>query len=172
MDGWPCEDQRSVPIETVTIKPRVQTVTFRSGQQIRIGKKSVQVVVRGILGPSGPQGLQGIPGSAGTPRIEVPFSFGDATPAELFGSLAGKLIQRITVFIETAFDGENPSLTIGDADNPTLLMDALENNLSEEAAYQVTPNFFYESDTQIYLFITPGLGSSQGSGLVVIETQT
>jgi hypothetical protein len=45
-----------VPIETVTIRPKVQTVTFRSGPQIRIEKKDVHVVVRGIRGPSGPAG--------------------------------------------------------------------------------------------------------------------
>lgn len=161
-----------MPIETVTIEPRVQTVTFLSGQQITIEKKDVQVVVRGIVGPSGPQGIQGLPGSAGTPRIEISFSFGDATPAELFIAVAGKLIERITIFIETAFDGLTPTLTIGDEDNPSLLMDSFENNPSEEAAYQVTPNFFYESDTQILLFISPGLGASQGSGLVVVEMQT
>lgn len=45
-----------MPIETVTIKPKKQIVTFRSGQQITIEKKAVQVVVRGIQGPSGPAG--------------------------------------------------------------------------------------------------------------------
>lgn len=161
-----------MPVETVTVKPRIQIVTFLSGQQVTIERKDVQVVVRGTLGPSGPQGLQGTPGSAGTPRIEVPFSFGDATPGQLFTALAGKLIERITIFIETAFDGESPLLTIGDEDDTALLMSSLENNPSEEAAYQVTPNLLYETDTQVLLFITPGLGSSQGSGLVVVEMQT
>jgi hypothetical protein len=45
-----------VPIETVTLKPKVQTVTFLSGQQITIEKKNVHVVVRGTQGPSGPPG--------------------------------------------------------------------------------------------------------------------
>lgn len=161
-----------MPVETITIKPKVQTVTFLSGQQITIEKKDVQVVVRGVQGPSGPQGLQGTPGSAGTPRIEVFFSFGDATPANLFIAAAGKLIERITVFIETVFDGSSPFLTIGDEDNSAMLMDSSENNPSEEAAYQVTPNLYYETDMQVLLFISPGLGASQGSGLVVIEMQT
>lgn len=161
-----------MPVETVTIQPKKQIVTFRSGQQITIEKKDVQVVIRGIQGPSGPQGLQGIPGSAGTPRIEIPFSFGDATPTDLFMAVAGKLIERIAIFIETPFDGETPSLTIGDGDNPALLMNSFENNPSEEAAYQVTPNLYYETDMQVLLFISPGLGASQGSGLVVVEMQT
>ena len=45
-----------MPVETVTIKPRIRTITFRSGPQITIEKKDVQVVVRGIQGPSGPPG--------------------------------------------------------------------------------------------------------------------
>jgi hypothetical protein len=152
----------------VTLKPT--TVTVKStGQKIVVSSPKVQIVTVGKIGPSGPQGIQG---SAGTPRVEIPFSFGDATPLVLFTAIAGKLIQRITVFIETTLDGESPTLTIGDEDNPTLLMDSSENNPSEEAAYQVTPNLFYELDTQVLLFISPGLGASQGSGLVVVEMQT
>ena len=45
-----------MPIENVTIAPKKQIVTFRSGQQITIEKKDVQVLVRGIKGPSGPRG--------------------------------------------------------------------------------------------------------------------
>jgi hypothetical protein len=43
-------------VETVTIVPRLQIVTFKSGQQITIEKKDAQVVVHGIVGPSGPAG--------------------------------------------------------------------------------------------------------------------
>jgi uncharacterized membrane protein len=45
-----------VSIATVTIRPKIQTVTFRSGQQITVEKKNVQVAVRGFKGPSGPAG--------------------------------------------------------------------------------------------------------------------
>lgn len=131
-----------------------------------VGVEILEVGEPGNTGGIGPQG------PAGTPRIEVPFSYGDATPAQLFTTSAGKLIERITIFIETAFDGASPSLTIGDEDNPALLMGSFENDPTEEAAYQVTPNLYYETDTQILLFISPGLGASQGSGLVVVETQT
>jgi len=89
----------------------------------------------------------------------------------LFTTIAGKLIQRVAVFIETAFDGLGPALMIGDSDDPDFLMAATENDPTEEAAYQVTPNVFYDTDTEVLLFISPGLGASQGSGLVVIEVQ-
>jgi hypothetical protein len=45
-----------MPVETVSVTPRIQTVTFLSGQQITIEKQNVQVVVRGVVGPSGPPG--------------------------------------------------------------------------------------------------------------------
>lgn len=155
---------------TVTVKRSSVHVTVKStGERITVSSPKVRIVTVGKLGPPGPEGQQG---PAGTPRIEIAFSFGDATPAELFMALAGKLIERVTIFIETAFDGDTPSLTIGDEDDPSRLMSAVENNPSEEAAYQVTPNLSYETDTRILLFITPGLGSSQGSGLVVVEMQT
>lgn len=54
-----------MPIATVTVQPKQQIVTFRSGQQIAIEKQDVQVVVRGVVGPSGPQGIQGVQGEPG-----------------------------------------------------------------------------------------------------------
>lgn len=155
----------SVKVTLKALEVRVKS----SGKKIVVSSPQVRLVTAGKVGPSGPQG---IPGPAGTPRVELPFSFGDATPAELFMAVAGKLIERITIFIETAFDGESPSLTIGDEDNPALLMESFENDPKEEAAYQVTPNLYYETDKQVLLFISPGLGASQGSGLVVVEMQT
>lgn len=142
------------------IEETVLSVTEETGVEI------LEVGEPGLTGATGAQG------PAGTPRIEVPFSFGDASPAQLFMAVAGKLIERVVIFIEIAFDGESPSLTIGDEDDPARLMSSVENNPSEEAAYQVTPNLSYETDTQVLLFITPGLGASQGSGLVVVEMQT
>jgi len=139
-----------------------EIITVVTGESVTVIDGAAQGQ-RGLVGPQGP---------AGTPRIEVPFSFGDATPATLFTAKAGKLIQRITVFIERAFDGLTPVLTIGDATEPTALMGASENDPTDEAVYQVTPNLYYETDTEILLFITPGLGASQGSGLVVAEVQT
>ena len=158
----------SEPTIKVTSKPVIVTVKS-TGQRIVVSSPKVQIVTAGKLGPPGPQGIQG---SAGTPRLEVPFSFGDATPQALFTAQANKLIERITVFLKTPFDGLLPSLTIGDESDPSRLMGELENDPKEVAAYQVTPNLSYPSDTQVLLFITPGLGSSQGSGLVVVEMQT
>lgn len=159
-----------MPVESVKVTQQKIEVTVRStGQKLTVSSPHVQIVTAGKVGPSGPAGPAG---AAGTPRVEIPFSFGDATPAVLFTASAGKLIERITIFIEMAFDGIGPSLTIGDEDDPDLLMTSAENNPSEEAAYQVTPNFSYDTDTQVLLFINPGSGPSRGSGLVVIETQT
>jgi len=45
-----------MPVENVTIEPVTQIITFRSGTQVTIEKKHVQVVVRGAVGPSGPAG--------------------------------------------------------------------------------------------------------------------
>jgi hypothetical protein len=158
-------------VKYIKVEPAGHQVTVKStGQRVTVASSSqVRIVTVGKVGPSGPVGPQG---AAGTPRVEVPFSFGDATPLALFTSSAGKLIERVTVFIETAFDGAGAALTIGDGDDPDALMSATENNPTEQAAYQTTPNFSYQTNTQILLFITPGSGASQGSGLVAVETQT
>lgn len=45
-----------MPIENITIEKKGQVVTFQSGQQATFEKKNIQVVIRGIQGPSGPAG--------------------------------------------------------------------------------------------------------------------
>ena len=157
-------DEFEIVIEEAGTVEVVEEVTLVVSEET--GVEIVEVSEPGPAGAVGPQG------PSGSPRLEIPFSFGDATPAELFIATAGKLIQRITIFIETAFDGTGPALTVGDADESERLMAAFENEPREEAAYQVTPNHTYETDTQVLLFITPGLGASQGTGLVVVEMQT
>jgi hypothetical protein len=157
-------DEYEIAIEEATSVEVIEETTVVVAEET-----GVIILELGEPGPSGPVGPQG---GAGTPRIEVPFSFGDATPAVLFTAEAGKLIERVTLFIEVPFDGLDPMLTIGDAGESERLMDVTENDPQAEAAYQVTPNLRYDTDTQILLFITPGLGASQGSGLVVVEMQT
>lgn len=151
-------------------QPNTVTVLIDAPPYLELQQEVITVnLIEGLTVIDG--AAQGQRGPAGTPRIEVPFSFGDATPLTLFTARADKLIQQISVFINEPFDGLGPMLTIGDTDNPSSLMTAVENNPAEEAVYRVTPNLSYEADTQVLLFITPGPGASQGSGLVVVETQ-
>jgi hypothetical protein len=157
-------DEYEIVIEEQLSVEVIEETTIAVNEEV--GVELLEISEPGMTGGIGPQG------PAGTPRIEIPFAFGDATPLELFVAEAGKLIERITIFVRAVFDGSNPSLTIGDEGDPVSLMSATENNPSEVAAYQVTPNLHYVSDTQVLLFITPGLGASQGSGLVVVEMQT
>lgn len=157
-------DEYEIAIEEATSVEVIEETTL-----IVVEETGVVILEVGEPGNAGPTGQQG---PAGTPRIEIPFSFGDATPLVLFTALAGKLIQRVTLFIESAFDGDTPSLMIGDEGDAARLMSAGENDPREEAAYQVTPNLSYDTDTQVKLFISPGSGASQGSGLVVVEVQT
>ena len=157
-------DEFEIVIEEAGTVEVVEEVTLVVSEET--GVEILEVSEPGPAGAVGPQG----PG--GSPRIEIAFSFGDATPAVLFLAEANKLIQRVTIFIETAFDGTGPVLTIVDEDESERLMAAFENEPREAAAYQVTPNLTYDTDTQVLLFITPGLGASQGAGLVVVEMQT
>ncbi len=154
----------SVNVTLSSIEVRVKS----SDEKIIVSSPRVQIVTAGRIGPSGPVGPKG---DAGSPGIEVPFSFGDATPLGLAIAPAGKIIECVTIYLNVAFDGENPTLQIGDAEQLDALMSTAEVNPTEAATYQTTPGFAYEDDTEILLSIDPGLGASQGSGLVVIEMQ-
>jgi hypothetical protein len=158
-----------MPVESVYVKLEPVEVTVRStGEKVVVPSRRVRIVTVGKVGPSGPAGEQG---DAGSPAIEIPFSFGDATPLVLATVSAGKIVERVTVYLYIAFDGVGPSLRIGDTEQLDRIMTTTEVNPAEVAVYQVSPGFAYDADTEILLSIDAGLGPSQGSGLVVIEIQ-
>jgi hypothetical protein len=108
---------------------------------------------------------------ADTRFIELPFSYGDATPKPLSTALTGKLIHEIQIHIVTPFDGVGAALTVGDAGDPARLMAADQVDPATVATYAVHPGHRYESDTQMNLFITPGEGATQGDGLAIIYVE-
>lgn len=101
----------------------------------------------------------------------IPFSFGDVSP-ELIGLIpANKLIFTVEVIVMVPFDGVGASLTVGDASNNSSLQSVGQNDPTTVATYTSTPSFLYGSATNANLYITPGSGSTQGSGYVAIRTQ-
>lgn len=105
------------------------------------------------------------------PRVEKTFAWGDVSPRALVIVGAGKVVERITVFIEEAFDGTAPSIQIGDAGQPGRLLTTDDNDPATVGSYTVFPGHSYGVDTAINLTIDPGAGGSHGSGLVVIELE-
>jgi len=99
------------------------------------------------------------------------FAFGDATPANLLNIKANKLIFNVEIVILTAFDGVGATLSVGDTgDNQRLISTSL-NNPNVSGTYTATPDYKYNTDTQLKLYINTGSGASVGNGLIIIKSQ-
>lgn len=99
------------------------------------------------------------------------FAFGDATPANLLNIKANKLIFNVEIVILTAFDGVGATLSIGDTTNNGRLMSTSLNNPNVSGTYTATPDYKYNTDTQLKLYINAGSGASVGNGLIIIKSQ-
>jgi hypothetical protein len=130
--------------------------------------EETQVINVVTLGEQGPPGAPGINGSG---ILEFNFSYGDATPSVLAIATANKIVYSVAIHISQAFDGTNPSLSVGDLSDPDRLFSVDENIPSEVGSYTTAPAYAYATDTQLYLTITPGEGASQGRGLLTIAIE-
>lgn len=112
----------------------------------------------------GPEGPPGPPGATGG-SFDVAFSYGDASPV-LIGVLNGVVISA-SVVIQTPFNGVLPTLSIGTLTQPSLIMTSAGVFPDELGRFESNPGVTVNDS--LYLYITPGLGASQGSGVVYLE---
>lgn len=124
----------------------------------------VVIVSSAEQGPEGPPGPQGPPGAVGG-SFDINFNFGDASPA-LIGALNGVVISA-SIVIQTSFNGVSPALSIGTLSQPSLIMSSGGVFPEEVGRYESNPGVAVNDS--LYLYITPGLGASQGSGVVYLE---
>lgn len=102
-------------------------------------------------------------------RQEFAFDWGDASPLPLLTVLAGKVVERVELYVSTGFDGLNPLIRVGDAADPGRLLAV---DPTDAGAYDARPALRYGAATPLLLTITPGAGATRGGGILVIETQT
>ena len=120
---------------------------------------------QGDVGPSGADGAD-----AASSEEELSYSWGDA-PQKIYTTGVAKMIYGVRVIVDTAFNGINPSLTIGDLIDTDRLFSADMIDLTIPGTYESYPAHTYADTTDIYANITPGEGASQGSGKIVIYHQ-
>lgn len=124
-----------------------------------------------VVFSAGRQGVAGIPGANGQgASIPLTFAWGDATPALIANVPAGKVVFKVEVVLLTAFNTAS-TLTVGDAGNTSRLFSSADIDLSSAATYQSNPNFLYGSLTAVNLYISPGVGNSQGNGIVLLYVE-
>jgi hypothetical protein len=103
--------------------------------------------------------------------IQLPFAWGDATPAPIFTVPGDKLVYRVEIHISVGFDGASPELTVGDAGDTDRLMAAAQNDPTTPGTYATHPSHRYGADTAVSLGITPGAGATAGRGLVTLSIE-
>lgn len=116
-------------------------------------------------GPAGPTG----PSGAVSPAVA--FAYGDATPLLVAALDAGVRVFSIELAINTTFNGAGATLSVGTLANHELFLPATQIDPTAAGIYEASPNLVLVSATDVYLFITPGTGASQGSGSVSIHRQ-
>jgi hypothetical protein len=113
--------------------------------------------------------LRGPKGDPGAGVYVHAFSWGDATPATVLTSPAGKTVLTVQIAIVTPFDGDAPTVQVGDADDPGRLLSSAQIDPKERAIYEVSPAWKYDASTQIWLSLSPD-GSGAGAGVLTITT--
>jgi hypothetical protein len=135
----------------------VKKITVFTAQPEPLNKVSVTV--------TGSRGDRGIPGEG---AAEVyPFSWGDIPNSVQSIALAGKIIFKVEVLVQTPFDVLS-FLSLGDTANHERLVAQNQVDLTEEGAYQTNPDYTYPVDTEVNLYLTVGDGVSSGNGLILI----
>jgi hypothetical protein len=101
--------------------------------------------------------------------IEMPFSWGDATPAVIVVVPAGKTVFKVQVVLQNVFNGAAVGLTIGDSADNDRLLAAEHISLFDLATYETNPNYLYVTQTEVYLYISVDGSNTQGNGVVLME---
>jgi hypothetical protein len=115
--------------------------------------------------------LGGAGGGGGALQPPIFFAHGDSTPKLLTTVQAGQRVLELLLTIEVPFNGSGPSLSVGSLADPNLLASAGQSDPSVAATYEFAPGLLFGVDTAIYLFITPGSGSSAGNGSVTFQPE-
>jgi hypothetical protein len=131
----------------------VETVEVVSIESVEIGQQGPP----GVQGPMGPAGASG-------PIAATAFTYGDVSPISFVTIPAGKMVLEVHVIIETPFDAMDASISVGDAGNPLSLMNPNQINPREAGSYQTNPLVSYLTDTELFLYFTPGTDPQAGAG--------
>lgn len=122
-----------------------------------------------VIGIQGPRGTDGTNAEGG---LFYTFNWGDATPKLLCNLEGNRPILEASIFIVEPMNGVGAALSIGDSGDYERLMTTSENIPTVVGGYSAYPSYEYDTDTNIYLKITPGTGCSQGYGVVTLTVKS
>lgn len=115
--------------------------------------------------------IEAIETYAGVYRLTLPFGYGDATPEVIGVAFANKVILSVKLVITLPFNSSGASLAVGLVGNVDRLMATDQNYPQAVGTYVTNPATSLGVNANLVLTIVPGVGATQGSGLVVVEIQ-
>ena len=117
----------------------------------------VDVVQKGDKGDKGDSAIGAV----------VNFSWGDATPRLIATAITGSTLFALELHLQTAFNTAS-SLFIAD-ENGNIIFEM--SDLSVAAVYEIAPSLTFLSDTDLFLHLETGNGTTQGAGIFLITIQ-
>lgn len=99
---------------------------------------------------------------------DTALAFGDSSPVPMFTKPAGAKVKEIRVYVDTPFNGTNPTLSIGITGTVSKYMGTGDVDLTTAGIYTVTPDVDVVGGTEA-LIATYSAGSSS-AGAARIET--
>lgn len=149
-------------VEQIDLTSQTVTVVERENvEQINDAVRTIEIDVPGLPGPAGPVG----PSAAGVAPIN--FTFDDSS-GNVFTSSEDGTIVAARILILTAFDGSNPSLSLGTLSQPNAILSSTQNDPSVTEEYENTPDFALSAGQSVFFTIVPGAGASQGNGTIYL----
>jgi hypothetical protein len=121
------------------------------------------VVRRVEIVAEGPQGPKGAPGGSVPP---IPFAYGDA-PSIVWTPDAAGVITIVRLDILVAFN-QPSTIKVGVIGNTEALLRAQDNDPSSMLDYEVAADFPVVVGQGVWLEISPGGGTTQGSGVLYV----
>ncbi|MEY2653570.1 MAG: hypothetical protein RLZZ524_598 [Pseudomonadota bacterium] len=96
-------------------------------------------------------------------------AFGTSSPVTILTPPASCTIKRVTVEVETAFDGTAPNLSVGVSGTPARYMATTENDLKTLGIYEVMPEYEEDGTPEAIIVTFNADSSSAGSCRVCVE---
>lgn len=169
------------PTYSVTQMPTAQVITVASNttactpqpitQTLDITQGSPIVEVRPECPPPvievntpGPQGPRGYSGASIPP---IAFSYGDA-PSFVWTAYSDGVIPYVRLSLDVPIDGALPTVLVTLSTSAVLLPSDYV-DAATAGDYESTPDVRVAEGDKVRLTITPGVGASQGSGVLYIE---
>jgi len=163
-------DTNTIPIITVNEKGLVtdiQLVSVTAAPLVLPGKVGDFIFTANTLGEAGANNLYNV--NTFTVSYKLGFHQADATPEYICTIPANTLVTKIELVIMTAFDGTNPTVSVGSGPGYNELMDTTDNNPTIISNWSVDPGVRYTSEEDVYVAIAAN-GGSAGYAMVNIST--